>query len=138
MSYRDKLRKDLGDDEGERLKLYRCTAGKLTIGRGHNIEDRGISPAVMELMYEEDVQVAERDALALFPGLFSYSERRQAALVNMAFQLGYQRLKDFKKMRAAVNVGDWGAAVYEANDSAWAKQTQKSRVDRVLTDLAQG
>lgn len=138
MSYRDKLRKDLTDDEGERLKLYRCTSGKLTIGRGHNIEDRGISPAVMELMFQEDVDVAERDALALFPGLHSYSDRRKAALINMSFQLGFERLKAFKKMRAAVNAGDWGAAVYEANDSLWAKQTQKSRVDRVLEDLAQG
>lgn len=138
MSYHDKLRKDLTDDEGERLKLYRCTGGKLTIGRGHNIEDRGISPAVMEMMYEEDVAVAERDALALFPGLYSYSDRRKAALINMSFQLGFERLKGFKKMRAAVDRGDWGAAVAEANDSLWAKQTQKSRVDRVIADLREG
>lgn len=138
MSYRDRLRANLIDDEGLRLKLYRCTAGKLTIGIGHNIEDRGISPEVCELMFQEDVDVAERDALALFPGLHSYSDRRKAALVNMAFQLGFERLSQFKKMRAAVNAGDWGAAVYEAKDSLWAKQTQESRVDRVLTDLAQG
>lgn len=138
MTYRDKLRKDLTDDEGKRLKLYRCTAGKQTIGIGHNIEDRGISEAVCELLFQEDIDVAERDALALFPGLHSYSDRRKAALVNMAFQLGLERLKGFKRMRAAVNAGDWGAAVYEANDSDWAKQTQKSRVERVLTDLAQG
>lgn len=138
MSYRDRLRANLIDDEGLRLKLYRCTAGKLTIGIGHNIEDRGITPAVCELIFQEDVDVAERDAHALFPGLFSYSERRQAALVNMAFQLGFERLSQFKKMRAAVNAGDWGAAVREAKDSLWAKQTQESRVDRVLADLEQG
>ena len=138
MSYRDKLRADLTDDEGKRLKLYRCTAGKQTIGIGHNIEDRGISEAVCELMFQEDIDVAEQDALALFPGLHSYSDRRKAALINMSFQLGFERLSQFKKMRLAVARGDWGAAVYEANDSLWAKQTQKSRVDRVLADLAQG
>lgn len=138
MTYRDKLRADLTDDEGKRLKLYRCTAGKQTIGIGHNIEDRGISEAVCELLFQEDIQVAEQDALALFPGLHSYSDRRKAALINMAFQLGIQRLGEFRKMRAAVARGDWGAAVYEAKDSLWAKQTQESRVNRVLTDLAQG
>jgi lysozyme len=138
MSYRDKLRKDLIDDEGKRLKLYRCTAGKQTIGIGHNIEDRGISEAVCELMFQEDVDVAERDALALFPGLYSYSDRRKAALINMSFQLGFERLKAFKKMRAAVNAGDWNAAAAEALDSAWAKQTQASRVDRVIADLREG
>ncbi|NBW16869.1 MAG: lysozyme, partial [Caulobacteraceae bacterium] len=29
--------------EGERLKPYRCTAGKLTIGVGRNLDDRGIT-----------------------------------------------------------------------------------------------
>jgi len=32
-------------DEALRLKPYRCTAGKLTIGVGRNLDDRGISPA---------------------------------------------------------------------------------------------
>jgi len=138
MSYRNGLRANLIDDEGLRLKLYRCTAGKLTIGIGHNIEDRGISEAVCELMFQEDIAVAERDALALFPGLHSYSDRRKAALINMAFQLGFERLSQFKKMRTAVANGDWFAAANEALDSDWAKQTQKSRVDRVLADLREG
>ena len=118
MSYRDKLRKDLTDDEGKRLMLYRCTAGKQTIGIGHNIEDRGISEAVCELMFQEDIDIAERDALALFPGLYSYSDRRAAALINMSFQLGLQRLGDFRKMRLAVSRGDWNAAADEALDNA--------------------
>ena len=33
----------LKQDEGWRLKPYRCTAGKLTIGYGRNIEDKGIT-----------------------------------------------------------------------------------------------
>ena len=31
--------------EGLRLKPYRCTSGKLTIGYGRNIEDNGITEA---------------------------------------------------------------------------------------------
>lgn len=38
-----KLEKDLIRDEGLRLKPYRCTADKLTIGVGRNLEDNGIN-----------------------------------------------------------------------------------------------
>ncbi len=40
---RARLEKQLRADEGERLKPYRCTAGKLTIGVGRNLDDRGIT-----------------------------------------------------------------------------------------------
>ena len=52
----DKLKELIVKHEGERLDLYRCTAGKLTIGIGHNIQDKGISKAVSTLMFEEDIK----------------------------------------------------------------------------------
>jgi Phage-related lysozyme (muraminidase) len=37
------LEDQLIDHEGLKLEPYECTAGKLTIGVGRNLEDRGIS-----------------------------------------------------------------------------------------------
>jgi lysozyme len=39
----DQAKKMLLVDEGLRLKPYRCTAGKTSIGYGRNLDDVGIS-----------------------------------------------------------------------------------------------
>lgn len=141
MTWRDKAKAQLRSDEGERFKLYRCTAGKLTIGVGHNIEDRGVSKQVSELMLEEDLSQAVQDAVYLFPGFNSrvdFTDNRKAALVNMAFQLGRDRLSGFARMRAAVAAGDWEAAADHALDSKWAKEDTPERAKRVAAALREG
>ncbi|MFA6660842.1 MAG: lysozyme, partial [Bacilli bacterium] len=39
----DRIKEQLVRHEGLRLKPYRCTADKLTIGIGRNLDDCGIS-----------------------------------------------------------------------------------------------
>jgi GH24 family phage-related lysozyme (muramidase) len=39
-------------------KAYLCPAGKLTIGYGHNLEARGISRRVAEIIFDEDFEQA--------------------------------------------------------------------------------
>ena len=41
--------------EGEKLMPYKCTAGKLTIGVGRNLEARGISKDESDLMLRNDI-----------------------------------------------------------------------------------
>lgn len=41
--FHKKLTDQLIKHEGLRLKPYRCPAGKLTIGIGRNLEDKGIT-----------------------------------------------------------------------------------------------
>ena len=50
----NRIKAQLVKHEGFRLKPYRCTAGKLTIGIGRNLDDRGISQ-------KEDYAILERD-----------------------------------------------------------------------------
>lgn len=130
---RAQLRADLVRDEGVRLKPYRCTAGKLTIGIGRNIEDVGISEAEAFAMLDNDMGRCERDLDRIAPWWRQASEARQRALLNMCFQLGAGALSNFRKMLAAMQRGDWAEAASEALDSAWARQTPE-RAKRV-TDL---
>lgn len=44
----EQITKDLVFDEGLRLFPYRCTAGKLTIGVGRNLDDKGLSREEMQ------------------------------------------------------------------------------------------
>lgn len=108
--------------EGLRLKPYRDTAGKLTIGIGRNLEDRGITEAEARYLCLNDIGVVEVDLTRNFPRWLHLSERRQMALADMCFNLGWPRLSQFKRMFAAIEAGDFDAAAAEMLDSLWAKQ----------------
>ena len=111
--------------EGLRLKPYICPAGKLTVGYGRNLQDKGISKVEAELMLNNDVNECILDLEKIFvtDGFESFSESLQTALIDMRFQLGYYGFREFKKMIAALKVGNIKLAKIEATDSAWYGQT---------------
>jgi lysozyme len=109
--------------EGLRLKPYHCPAGKLTIGIGRNIEDRGITQGEAYMLLETDLDECVADLKMLFPDFDQIDPPRQEALVNMRFQLGGGTLRKFRRMVKAVKTEDWEEAKVEALDSAWARQT---------------
>ncbi len=108
--------------EGLRLKPYRCTAGKLTIGYGRNLDDAGITTKEAELMLHHDILAAIVDAHLLFPTISQLSKARQAVLVNMTFNLGKIRMAEFRLFRAAVGGGLISEACKQMLDSDWARQ----------------
>lgn len=108
--------------EGLKLKPYRCTAGKLTIGYGHNLDDKGITKAQAEEMLLSDMcEVEEKLHRAGF--LSGLNDARKAVLINMAFQLGFKGLSQFRNMLAAVQSEQFVLAAKEMLDSRWATQT---------------
>lgn len=117
-----KLRSELTLDEGRRKFPYVDTVGKLTIGVGWNLTDRGLPNDIIDQLLQIAVIEAERSVRAAFPQFENITERRQRALVNMAFNLGMPRLRGFKKMWAAILDDNWGKAAHEALDSKWARQ----------------
>jgi lysozyme len=127
----------LKHDEGLRLKPYRCTAGKLTIGYGRNIEDAGISPAEAEALLRNDVLRVCQELDKTLPWWRRMSEARQRALANMAFNLGMGGLLGFKNMLAALHDGDYERAAAEAQDSRWARQVGQ-RASRIIATLREG
>lgn len=114
------------DFEGLRLKPYKCTAGKLTIGYGRNLDDVGISQAEADMLFERDFAKAEAEVRRLCKEFNidceSLIEQRFYVLTDMMFNLGYGRLSKFKKMLTALSKGDYRAAAREMLDSAWANQ----------------
>jgi len=108
--------------EGCRAFPYVDTVGKLTIGIGRNLTDRGLAPDEISYLFRNDMQLAQKICLNLFTGFSDYDAVRQAALLSMAFNLGAPRLAKFQKMRAAINAGDWQHAASHALHSKWARQ----------------
>lgn len=129
----NKLEKDLIRDEGLRLKPYRCTSGKLTIGVGRNIEDNGISEEEALVMLRNDIATSRRE-LSAYAWFRQLDESRQGAIINMHFNLGLPRLLTFRKMIAALEAGNYKRAADEALDSRWAVQVGERavRIARIL------
>jgi len=117
----DRIERQLIRDEGMRLKPYKDSVGKLTIGVGRNIDDNGIRESEAMNMLRNDVNECIQDCFKL--GFFKkLNEPRQAVIVNMRFNLGLTRLLSFKKMLAALDRQDFPEAAKEMGDSLWSKQ----------------
>ena len=118
--------------EGVRYKPYRCTAGKLTIGVGRNLEDVGVSKDEVELMLANDIAACSTD-LGAFYWWAPLSPNRKAALLDLRFCVGPGGFRAFRKMIAAIESQDWEEAGRQILDSKFAKQTGQRARD--LSDL---
>ena len=126
----DAIMADLQRDEGLRLKPYRDSVGKLTIGFGRNLDDVGITEREAEILLDNDMAKTFADLDRALPWWRDLPPFQQRGLANMAFNLGLPRLLTFKKMLAALEAGDGERAAIEALDSIWAGQV-KGRADRI-------
>lgn len=126
----DALAAEIVAVEGLKLKPYHCTAGKLSIGVGRNLEDRGISEDEARYLFKNDVAIIESELDRNVPWWRNMTPGRQRGLINMAF-MGVPRLMGFKKMLAALQAGDGHTAAAEARDSKWSHDVQPDRVDMV-------
>lgn len=109
--------------EGLRLNPYHCTAGKLTMGYGRNLDDNGISKEEAEILLKHDVERVQQEANTL-PFFSALNVTRQAVIIDMIFNLGFSRFRQFKKMCAALACNDYQSASLEMLDSQWARQVQ--------------
>lgn len=119
-----RLKKQLEVDELRSKKIYTDTVGKISGGIGRNLTDRGFSDDEIDLMYSNDVRMAEADARALVPNFDKLNDVRQEVLVNMSFNMGKSRLAGFKKFLAALAIQDFSRAADEMKDSAWYGQVK--------------
>lgn len=130
-------REHLKLEEGLRLKPYKCTSGKLTIGIGRNLDDKGISEKEAEMLLDNDITECIEALVKIFPNFYLFSKARKVALISMIFQLGEGGFKKFKATIEAINNGDFKLAAAHARNSLWAKQTP-NRAKRVTEMLELG
>lgn len=109
--------------EGLKLKPYRDTVGKLTIGIGRNLDDKGISEDEALFLLRNDITEV-REALGKYDWFTALDPVRQKVLIDMAFNLGVAGLLGFKQMIAALERGDYLVAAAEMVNSRWYAQTR--------------
>jgi lysozyme len=107
--------------EGLRLKPYKCTAGKVSIGYGRNLDDMGISEVEAMVLLRHDIERCY-DELNVFSWFADLDQVRQEALVDMLFNLGLPTFLEFKKTLKFVAEGKYSQAAEEMLRSKWADQ----------------
>ena len=126
----NRIKAQLVRHEGLRLKPYLCTAGKLTIGIGRNLDDRGISQKEAYAMPERDIHDCEQWLIDEIPEIYNkLDEVRQSVLLNMCFNLGIKGLLEFKNTLAFIDAGDWERAANGMLASKWAKQVGRRAIE---------
>ena len=126
----NRIKAQLVRHEGLRLKPYRCTAGKLTIGYGRNLDDCGISQTEAYVLLENDIQNCEKQLLDEIPEIYNcLDDVRKSVLLNMCFNLGIKGLLEFKNTLAFIAAGDWERAANGMLASKWAKQVGKRAIE---------
>ena len=121
----DKLIEMLKVHEGVETHAYKCSASKITIGVGRNIDPEGgigLSEDEIDYLLQNDIDriITELD---FEYGWFSdLNEARQDAMIDISFNLGQTRLRKFQKALTAMAQSNWNTAADEFMDSKWSKQ----------------
>ena len=118
----NKLRDMLKRHEGERPYPYRCTAGKLTIGYGRNLDDKGLSAKEMEYLLDSDIAEVLGGLNLSLPCWDELSDVRKEELADMCLNLGLAGFLKFKRMIRALEDRNYKRAAKEMLDSRWASQ----------------
>jgi len=119
---KQKLAEQLKVHEGLRLKPYKDTVGKWTIGIGRNLEDKGITEQEALFMLNNDVDYFYDKIKKEINWFWALDDVRQNVLVNMAFNLGVSGLLTFKNTLSLISFNRYEEAAEEMLNSKWARQ----------------
>ena len=139
----DSLYNQLVKHEGLLRKPYYDSRGNLTVGIGFNLNDinnqkilsklnikkedlkRGLNDNQVKALFDESMKIAKADALKYLPNLYSHPVQVQNAIIDMSFNLGYNRLNKFTDLKKSLMKRDYKTAANNMLKSLWARQVGK-------------
>ena len=133
MDWKEREAEEILLDEGLKLRAYRDTVGVPTIGVGHTkgVKDGDIITKKQAIAFlREEMEDAIEDAKSLCLDWENMSGPRKGVMVNMAFNLGRDRLSGFKNTLRFINERNYARAATNMLLSKWARQV-KGRADRL-------
>ena len=138
--------------EGVSLQCYNCSRGYPTIGVGRNLKTNpltkdelivcgdymhGITKNAAFYLLRNDIDRVTKECEKKIPIWDRLDDERKYALLDMVFQMGIGGVLNFKKMLAAMGVGNWKEAAVQCLDSEYAKQTP-ARAKRIARTIEKG
>lgn len=118
----EKLKKSLTLHEGRKNLPYVDTVGKITIGIGYNLTDRGLDDEWIDNQFLKDINYFY-DELNKFEWFDHLNFDRQVVLIDMCF-MGLKNFLKFEKMIDAIKAQDYNKAANEMLNSRWAQQVK--------------
>lgn len=143
---REVLKAELRRDEGEKLRVYKCTEGFDTIGCGRNLDavglslaeqlalgctvaevkKKGITKAQSDLLLDNDIDRSIADLDRVLNWWRQLDPVRQRVLINMCFNMGIGNgrngLTSFRNTLRYIQNGEYGHAADNMLASKWARQ----------------
>lgn len=128
--------------EGERQYPYRDTVGKLTIGIGRNLDDKGLRRDEIEYLLANDIADARADLDRYLPWWRGLDPVRQRVLIDMVFNMGAGSPKgggllSFVNTLSEIRRGNYGIAADMMLASKWSAQVGRRAV-RLATMMRTG
>ena len=140
----DELKKEIEADEGVKYEIYLDHLGYPTVGCGHLIqpddEEYGkevgttITEARCSTLFASDIDGVLADCGRLYATFSDLPEEAQKIIANMMFNMGLTRLSKIKKMKAAIEKGDFKEAANQMHDSKWRTQVP-NRAERLINRM---
>lgn len=123
------------DANGRMVKRGSVVSGNITIGVGRNLNAKGLSEEERAFLLDNDIRDAESDAIFLlgekvYRGL---SPVRKAVLIDMAFNMGRERLAGFTDTLTCIRQGIFQQAAICMKESKWARQVGQRAI--TLADM---
>lgn len=137
MSTDEILKKQLTLHEGKEKMPYVDSVGKITIGVGRNLTDRGLSEDEIEYLLNNDIELCKKDLDNHLPWWRSMNETRQRVIIDMCFNLGIRRLLGFHATLRFMSEKKYKEAALQMLQSKWAKQV-KGRALRLSKMMEEG
>lgn len=138
----NELYSQISKHEGIKSSVYNDTHKHPTIGIGFNLDDRSnqqklaklglnlnellsgkeLSQNQIKQLYNLSLTTAYADAKKFLPNLQTHPVEVQKAIIDMSFNLGSNKLMQFKKLRNALATRNYKLAAAEMLNSNWASQ----------------
>ena len=125
-------------DEGFRSQVYLDHLGFPTIGYGTKISELDVSKEEAERWLDAELDEKE-ERLRRIPQYVHLSITRKNVIRSMAYQMGVQGTKNFKKMWEAITVEDYDEAATQMRDSRWWRDPlTQARAGRMALRMSTG
>lgn len=137
----------IAKNEGIRTKPYRCTAGYLTIGIGHNCDANPTKPIIgkeisklypqaityeeIKLLFNHDLANAIKSATKHHPDFEELPDNYKLVIVDMIFQIGSAGYGLFKNFKMGVKLRNTDKMIKSLLNSKVQKQTPNRNNARI-------
>lgn len=85
----------------------------------------GIPRSIAKLLLRNDIQRVLLEFYRALPWVYSLSDVRMVAMIDLGFHLGLTKLLKFHRTLEALQTGEWARAAYELKQSAYWGQTPR-------------